>query len=1352
MRSKTVLALMVLLLTICFGIAANFHVTPYTERVYTPIENLQFTTSSAGDDYIDSRYSIIYGTSVTDPPAGMGNLDAACTNMTEGSYSGTATIGQSTEGASYYTESANYLVGSVFTTGAGGGVVTDAHFYGNGLAAGNAKVVIVGHIAMTIITNGVSNPAAYDTLADWYTATWSTPPTLAASTEYVLMLVPSSTFKFNYYDTTAIGHIDTTNSYATPTNPTDFSHGNYKWSIYVNYAPTYYRFEAIFAFATVDYATYASEVLYFDFDVTSTAETVDIYGGTSTNPTTLIADSKNTDFSVDIHATLTGASYYIKIADELRATDLDADIWKVAKCYIKLTNAVPVNTACSADPDDTDNIYSQLKDYTYTVSTSDADGYAHISYVELTCLSSIGVYRWSARYTEDTNTFSENAIGADRFTLNTGSSSATRSGTTITAYFKIATDFYISASDGMPEEDNDDLQVFTVDADIASDQDTYDVNYDFISSLEMAGISFGDAVADASRGNLGGTVRTVGTVSYHGFSTRHPLASKTDIWVTSGVGGDNEYSQITGYTEATGIWNQSVTVNTMYLDHLQYTHTVVEQGAGSGGTSIVAATHDYTPYYTTDKVTVKTTISSDADGRVNAGGNVEVRATAWAEFDDTYLGSGDSVSLNGSAMSWDAANSWWELTVTKPTVSTWKYIVSSVSENQYGITSLDTDSKSVTITYERVNIDYSITKTWTVKGYSVSVTCTATYMSNSGAFGGTVNHNHAIGVITLTSVENRTWFPNSITDPTYGITVFQNDSVSCVWDDIEISSVAYFWAQYSVDQVWLLWNPSTYYWSFNSSGVSDSPQSLVQSYTNSSADDWALVYSSTHADLAIGPFNPSWYYVEIDIHAEITVAGVSYDWSIWSITLEVDILHSLQVVSFTIVPTDSHFWIQFQTNKMNSSITIWDDAIDSGTLFSDNIYHSPFEGMHQIARSDIIGAHNVTVCITSTGTEYDREYSVGDYVWWYNFTYIVSADELTAYIRIFDSYGDFVSFETFEIYRNGSRQYTDTFTAYTDQAWQISVKDRFGATLNTTTFADGTEELVVIVNIHSLKVQSWHHDYVFFNLTRSGITYREVIAPLEIVNFRLYQNTYTWLVDYRNGTTVSGSTTLTSSTAIVVTGSTITDLVSYSETLLSMTSSINVTLVSTQNQVLTISIDLSNVNSTINTQLVQLLLNITNTNTTLYSQTVDLLAALQNVNTTLYSQSVSVLAKIQNANMTLYNQTVSILTYVLNTNSTLYAQTITLLTEVDTIEEQAEIIEDVARQIYGDLPPAPEPTKTTTENIWALILKLLVGGVIILILAIILATVIRALLNDRRLKAPGGNEANAKTQPTVFLE
>jgi len=165
----------------------------------------------------------------------------------------------------------------------------------------------------------------------------------------------------------------------------------------------------------------------------------------------------------------------------------------------------------------------------------------------------------------------------------------------------------------------------------------------------------------------------------------------------------------------------------------------------------------------------------------------------------------------------------------------------------------------------------------------------------------------------------------------------------------------------------------------------------IQSKINGTNDDWVYVIDNSTGELSIGSFNPSWYYANISMYAQYGV----YNWVVWTQVLEVDILHSLQIVSFSIVPTDDYFWIQFQTNLLNASITIWDDVVDSGTLFSDRIYYSAYEGMHQFARSSLVGAHNITICITSKGISPDKDFASDSYIWWYNFTYVVSADTFT---------------------------------------------------------------------------------------------------------------------------------------------------------------------------------------------------------------------------------------------------------------------------------------------------------------------------------------------------------------------
>ena len=325
-------------------------------------------------------------------------------------------------------------------------------------------------------------------------------------------------------------------------------------------------------------------------------------------------------------------------------------------------------------------------------------------------------------------------------------------------------------------------------------------------------------------------------------------------------------------------------------------------------------------------------------------------------------------------------------------------------------------------------------------------------------------------------------------------------------------------------------------------------------------------------------------------------------------------------------------------------------------------------------------------------------------------TFTVSADTQTTYIRIFDSLGDFVPFETFEVYRNGTRQYTDTFLGNTEHAYQIQVKDRWGETLNTTTFSAGDQELVVTIEVYSLKVMSWHYDFVRFNVTRAGLTYSEIVTPLEVINFRLYTNTYDWAIDYLNGSSTSGDINLTNSTALVVTGSTISDVYGLVNTVNTMTTAINITTTTISNEVVTVQLmfDWSNTtlynqtiniiaafnweNTTIYNQTVSIasLFNATNTvlydqiiliqnmfnweNTTLYNQTISILNAFNATNTVLYSQTVSILADISNVNSTIYAQTVQMLLDLENSNSTLYDQTVTLLANI------ANVDSDIAAQ------------------------------------------------------------------------
>jgi len=133
------------------------------------------------------------------------------------------------------TVNANNMYGSVFTSPAYNVIVNSISFYGrSGSGTVNVKGLLVRHSDMSIIAT--TNPISVTTNLQWWTATFPSPPTLPPNTDYVLMIIPSGQVRF--YRTTGStnqGHHDTSNSYSSPTNPTDASHNNYQYSIYCTY-------------------------------------------------------------------------------------------------------------------------------------------------------------------------------------------------------------------------------------------------------------------------------------------------------------------------------------------------------------------------------------------------------------------------------------------------------------------------------------------------------------------------------------------------------------------------------------------------------------------------------------------------------------------------------------------------------------------------------------------------------------------------------------------------------------------------------------------------------------------------------------------------------------------------------------------------------------------------------------------------------------------------------------------------------------------------------------------------------------------------------------------------------------
>jgi len=154
------------------------------------------------------------------------------------------------------------------------------------------------------------------------------------------------------------------------------------------------------------------------------------------------------------------------------------------------------------------------------------------------------------------------------------------------------------------------------------------------------------------------------------------------------------------------------------------------------------------------------TISASATS-ISLGATAQLRVTASLEYDNHVIGLGDSLSIEGLALTWDSTDNRWEVYPDpQSTAQSITYDSISGSEATYGITTVNNNGKTITLTWSGVAaggaIALSVLPLSTVEGtttlFSISTSptdlnCTVTY---SGAgLSGTI-YVQGNGTVTLT--------------------------------------------------------------------------------------------------------------------------------------------------------------------------------------------------------------------------------------------------------------------------------------------------------------------------------------------------------------------------------------------------------------------------------------------------------------------------------------------------------------------------------------------------------------------------------------------------------------------------
>jgi hypothetical protein len=109
-----------------------------------------------------------------------------------------------------------------------------------------------------------------------------------------------------------------------------------------------------------------------------------------------------------------------------------------------------------------------------------------------------------------------------------------------------------------------------------------------------------------------------------------------------------------------------------------------------------------TDTFITDRVTVY--YFAVDDSRVDVSTAIEARVKAVLEYDDTPLGSGDSIQINSTAATWDSTNGWFDAQFTESTVVNKTFTVTGASEATYGVTSFTSNVSDPTGVWDRIKL------------------------------------------------------------------------------------------------------------------------------------------------------------------------------------------------------------------------------------------------------------------------------------------------------------------------------------------------------------------------------------------------------------------------------------------------------------------------------------------------------------------------------------------------------------------------------------------------------------------------------------------------------------------------
>lgn len=125
---------------------------------------------------------------------------------------------------------------------------------------------------------------------------------------------------------------------------------------------------------------------------------------------------------------------------------------------------------------------------------------------------------------------------------------------------------------------------------------------------------------------------------------------------------------------------------------------------------------------------LKITLKGVTDHRTDVGASVSVYFTIAREYGNALFdGTEGTVYINGSAATWDEANKYWKLVVTQNSVGEWKYRVSSITDREHHITTINDLARTQKVIWDKLIVTITPDTTTATVGTQVNFIITAVY-------------------------------------------------------------------------------------------------------------------------------------------------------------------------------------------------------------------------------------------------------------------------------------------------------------------------------------------------------------------------------------------------------------------------------------------------------------------------------------------------------------------------------------------------------------------------------------------------------------------------------------------------